>query len=684
MKDKVINFGKFKLLKQIARGGMAEIFLGCSGNLKSAHKFLVVKRILSVHSHNKEFNKMFQNEGKIVVNLTHSNICSIYEFGIENNQYFICMEYISGRNLRQLVKKLKSQKKTLNPAMCAHIIRYVCNGLDYAHSCMDSITGQPLNIIHRDISPQNIMISFGGDVKVIDFGIAKVDDSESTKAGVLKGKFEYMSPEQVRGKELDRQTDIFSLGNILWELLASRKLFRGSNEIQLLKKIKSCELPDLKKINPQVPDKLVEIVNKSLSSNKNLRYKNMGEMSNDISVFLNKAYSDFTHTNFSSFIKEVYIEEILEERQNLKKYSQLLALGPSAKKGFSRQQSSPSYRVSEFIGYSESSGGKTKREDNGKQESTANFNKENSQSFYGEDSLTNNTKQASYTQTMDKSAAANEEITKTKFEDQLYDRNNFKSASQQYTIVSDGYRNTISEVSKESSTFVTKDSATLLQAPSSQAGGSKVGYQPWQSTKRQLKPSQLRRRKKSLVRRAIVGLSICGCIGAAYVYRSEIKNQIVNIQEQLNLNKKTTEVKKQVQASDAEQTPNIEKKSDIERANAMKAAVPAAVAPVSRQVNSIEQKVAKDNAGLGSFNKNILINTQPSGAQLYINGKKIDTVTPTSIMVPIDERFELIIRRVGYYDHKIALYPKEIKETVKFRLKKKKRSRTRNKVLIMQ
>ena len=125
MKIKVKKFGQFTLLKQIARGGMAEIFLGCSGKFESAYKFVVIKRILLAHSHNKEFNKMFQNEGKIAVNLSHSNVGSIHEFGIENDQYFICMEYISGRNLRQLAKKLKSQKRNLDVAMCVYLIKGV-------------------------------------------------------------------------------------------------------------------------------------------------------------------------------------------------------------------------------------------------------------------------------------------------------------------------------------------------------------------------------------------------------------------------------------------------------------------------------------------------------------------------------------------------------------------------------
>ena len=334
-KIKVTPFGKYRLLKQIARGGMAEIFMACIGSIKSAPKFVVIKRIIYTQSKNTEFNQMFQNEGRIAANLNHSNIASIHEFGVENGQYFICMEYISGQNLRQLVKKLISQKRQLSVEECAYIVRSACLGLDYAHNCTDSVTGQPFNIIHRDISPQNIMISFNGDIKVIDFGIAKIDDSEATKVGVLKGKFEYMSPEQVRGRVLDRQTDIFSMGSILWELLAGKKLFTGSDPLQILKKIKSCNVPNLKSLRPELPDRIVEIVNRALHVNKNLRYTTMDEFGNDLSVFLNKQYPHWTQNHFSSFIKTVYTEEILEERNNLKLCAQKLEANGNQQKKWS-------------------------------------------------------------------------------------------------------------------------------------------------------------------------------------------------------------------------------------------------------------------------------------------------------------------------------------------------------------
>ena len=316
-------FGKYKLLQQIARGGMAEIFLAAGGSVETAQKFVVIKRILSTHIDNKAFNKMFKIEGRIVSNLNHANVASIHEFGLADKQFFICMEYIQGRNLRQLVKKLK--KTQLDPGLCVYVISRACLGLDYAHNCTDNATGRPFNIIHRDISPQNIMLDFNGNVKVIDFGIAKIDDSEATKQGLLKGKFEYMSPEQVKGEPLDRRTDVFSLGNVLWELLAGKKLFTGSDAFAIMSKIKDCNVPDLRKIRSDLPDKLVDIVQKALKYNRNLRYNDMNEMGKDLSVLLNKQYPNYTQSYFNHFMKQLYKEEIQEERKRFMAFSKALS-----------------------------------------------------------------------------------------------------------------------------------------------------------------------------------------------------------------------------------------------------------------------------------------------------------------------------------------------------------------------
>ena len=663
----ITTFGKFKLLKQIAKGGMAEIFLGCSGSIKSAFKFVVVKRVLSVHLHNKEFNKMFQSEGKIAVNLNHSNIASIHEFGIEKNQYFICMEYISGRNIRQLLKKLRNQKKHLDPVLCAHIIKNVCNGLEYAHNCTDSITGQPLNIIHRDISPQNIMISFNGDVKIIDFGIAKIDNTENTKAGVLKGKFEYMSPEQVRGKDLDRQTDIFSLGNVLWEILVGKKLFTANNEIKLLKTIRDCRIPDLKKINPKIPHRLVEIVNKALSPNKNLRYKTMGEMGNDISIFMNKCFPNFTHTNFSTFIKELYVEEILEERKNLKTYSQNLL---DQKKKLSSIPRKQQYQ-STFIGYME-----TAKEENS---ITNTQNTQTNPSFSTQvlDSVRHTITQ---TQNTDNEFTHNQEITSTEFDDKLeqstaYTQKLNQTSSSSSQITSDGLRNSISLADNTMQTsnsnvapkISRKSGVNIIEADDKEP--IKQSYTPWRNNLNSHHYKLQKRKKRKNTKKLVLSALILVIISVAYVFQGNIKDELQKLTQKKNQKKIFNEP---ISKLDKFEPPNDTSLKETKRKPTAKQAQP-----------KLTQQIPTKTAVNIPARRNIFITTKPSGAQLYINSKKIKPLTPTSILIPINT-FQLIIKKQGYHDQIVELSPNSIKNKIGFTLKKNKQKKPKKNVIIIR
>ena len=315
------QFGKYTILKKLAGGGMAEIFLACDLGPAGVGRFLAIKKALAHFSKNEEFIDMFKNEGKVACNLKHGNITPIYEFGFEDNQLYLSMEYVSGRNLRELIRKIMSLKAPLDISNSVYIIKEVAAGLNYAHNAVDSSTGQPLHLIHRDISPQNIMISFDGDVKVIDFGIAKIADTDLTRAGHLKGKFGYMSPEQARGEKLDLRGDIFCLGIVLWELLANKRLFKCDNEMATLRKVQACDIPNLQNINPQVSSDLDKIVMKALKKNKNSRYKTALELERDLSRFLTKSYPEFDRYDFSDFIKKIYAKDILKERETLKKYS---------------------------------------------------------------------------------------------------------------------------------------------------------------------------------------------------------------------------------------------------------------------------------------------------------------------------------------------------------------------------
>ncbi|MCY4321099.1 MAG: protein kinase [Bdellovibrionaceae bacterium] len=315
------KFGKYTIIKKIASGGMADILLAAELSPTGFGHFIVIKRALSKFLDNEEFKDMFKNEGKVACNLKHKNITTIREFGIENNQFFLAMEYISGKNLRQFTKKIKSHNIKFSIPNIIYIIKEVAAGLNYAHNAIDANTGQPLNVIHRDVSPQNIMLTFDGQIKLIDFGIAKIDDTNLTRAGHLKGKFSYMSPEQATGQSLDGRSDIFCLGIIFWELLTNERLFASANELASLKKIRNCNIPNAMKINPNISSKLNDIVMKALSKNPASRYSTVAKMEQDLNLFLNKNYPEYSHYDFITFLKEIYRKDIMIEREKLKTYA---------------------------------------------------------------------------------------------------------------------------------------------------------------------------------------------------------------------------------------------------------------------------------------------------------------------------------------------------------------------------
>ncbi|MCB9072932.1 MAG: serine/threonine protein kinase [Bdellovibrionaceae bacterium] len=322
--EKFERFGNYILLERLASGGMAEIYLSKKIAAEGVQKFVAVKRILSQHSASEDFIRMFKDEAKIAVNLSHSNVVSIYDFGVENSQLYLVMEYMEGKNLRQILNRLKQLNKRFSISHIAYITKLIAAGLDHAHRLIDATTGQPLNIIHRDMSPQNVMVSFEGEVKIIDFGIAKsTTQEESTRVGTLKGKFGYMSPEQIDGMEVDARTDIFALGIMLWEMLSEQRLFLTNNEMSTLRKIRDCKIPSLREMDPNIPVELEKIVMKALARNKAQRYQTAAELQKDLQSFLNRYNPDFSSQDFSEFIKELYSEEIVDARKRQVAYSKV-------------------------------------------------------------------------------------------------------------------------------------------------------------------------------------------------------------------------------------------------------------------------------------------------------------------------------------------------------------------------
>ena len=315
-------FGRYILVKEIAKGGMAEIYLAKTVSVAGVSQFVVVKRILPQFCSNKNFVAMFKHEGAITSHLKHVNMAHIYEFGVYNNSYYIAMEYVSGFSLKDLIVKLR-EKKMKFPVPCAlHIVRSIASVLHYTYNSENPETGMPLKAIHRDVSPHNIMIGYNGSIKLIDFGISKTEDSDLTQSGVVKGKFSYMSPEQTKGEKLDHRTDIFSLGCVLWELLAGKKLFTGVNGPAIIEKIRKCYVPKISDIRSDIPSGLSDLLQLSLAKNRNARYQNAEEIEEKLNTLLNEHSPQFSNTYFKTFISKLYKQSILQEREMLMQISQ--------------------------------------------------------------------------------------------------------------------------------------------------------------------------------------------------------------------------------------------------------------------------------------------------------------------------------------------------------------------------
>ena len=276
------SFGQYILLEKVATGGMAELFKAKKIGIEGFEQILAVKRILPHLSSDEEFVNMFIAEAKLVAQLTHKNIAQIYDFGKEEQNYFISMEYIRGKDLKAILKKISLERRKLPAAIAVFIAKEVAAALGYAHKQKDS-TGNDLNIIHRDISPQNILVSYEGEVKVIDFGIAKASTHSKTTTGMLKGKLSYMSPEQAWGNPVDHRSDIFSLGVVMYEMLTGRKLFQGDSEVGTLEMIRKARIEPLPSaVNMDMPSGLEAKVLKALAREASERYQNASDMELDL------------------------------------------------------------------------------------------------------------------------------------------------------------------------------------------------------------------------------------------------------------------------------------------------------------------------------------------------------------------------------------------------------------------
>ncbi|MCA9539333.1 MAG: protein kinase [Myxococcales bacterium] len=300
------QFGPYQLIKRIAFGGMAEIHLAKTTGIGGFEKLLALKVIHPKFSEDQEFIDMLVDEAKIAVQLSHVNIGQIFDLGKIEGTYYIAMEFIDGKDLYQLLVKCSELEIQIPFDIIAFICIEMSAGLQYAHTKSDNY-GRPLNLIHRDISPQNILVSYDGEVKIVDFGIAKASQrSRETESGIIKGKFFYMSPEQAWGDDIDGRTDIFSTGICLYEMITGEMLYNEDKALALLDKVRQAEIPNMRARRPDLPPLLERVTLQALARERDQRFQSAGALQGALSGFLYSTWPNFNRRRVADFMRQVF------------------------------------------------------------------------------------------------------------------------------------------------------------------------------------------------------------------------------------------------------------------------------------------------------------------------------------------------------------------------------------------
>ncbi|XYH99641.1 serine/threonine protein kinase [Sorangium sp. So ce1128] len=328
------QFGKYTLMRRLAVGGMAELFLALHRPFAGFEKLVVIKRILPSMNSDKGFIEMLLHEARIAATLSHPNIVQIFDVGQVDGKFFIAMEHVHGEDIRSIVRAMK--KKNIAELPLEHtlsIVTGMCAGLAYAHEKRD-LDGALLQIVHRDISPQNIVVTFTGDVKIVDFGVAKssVQGLEDTRDRQVKGKLPYMSPEQASGEQVDWRTDIFAAGVILFELTTGRRLFKGANDRETLELICEQDYPLPSEVCPGYSPALERIVMKALAKEREARYQSAREMQSDLERVIREEQIPASQVSLTHWMQSLFEEKLSQQNEALLEWKQL-ADGVAARQG---------------------------------------------------------------------------------------------------------------------------------------------------------------------------------------------------------------------------------------------------------------------------------------------------------------------------------------------------------------
>ncbi len=314
------QLGRYHLLDRIAFGGMAEIYRAKTFDASGHAHLVAVKRVLAHLAEDDDFIQMLVDEAKIAGLLKHPNIARVYEFARAHGEYFIAMEHVDGKDLRSILERCRQHKVPMQADHTAYIGMEVAAALHAAHTALDT-RGKPLRIVHRDVSPSNVICAYTGEVKLCDFGIAKATLSKvNTKTGVIKGKVKYMSPEQALGRKLDHRSDVFSLGSCLYEMLTRLPPFTAANEMDLLIKVRDAKYRPISELVPDVPAEIEAIADKCLTRSRAHRYQNAAEVARDLKAFLAQHRPTYSRSHLGRYVRKVFAKEIERELRMLEEY----------------------------------------------------------------------------------------------------------------------------------------------------------------------------------------------------------------------------------------------------------------------------------------------------------------------------------------------------------------------------
>ncbi len=318
---------RYTITERLDHGGMAEVFRGVAESLEGFKKNVAIKRVLPNLTKNQKFVQMFLDEARLSLFLQHANIVQVFDISkTPDNAYFLVMEFVDGCNLKSLIERQKQKGRRIEIAHTIYIMMEACKALNYAHFLEHPETNEPLGIVHRDISPPNILLSKNGEIKIVDFGLAKANSQiESTDPGVVKGKFSYLSPEAASGLDVDHRADVFAVGIILWELFTSRRLFYGDTDYQTVELVRQARVPSIAALNPEIEPELEAIVRKSLAKDVNDRYQNAADLGDALAQYLFSRRMKVTARDVAALVKDTQVE-MMRKRSHEPKESLIDAL----------------------------------------------------------------------------------------------------------------------------------------------------------------------------------------------------------------------------------------------------------------------------------------------------------------------------------------------------------------------